>query len=520
MNKKIEVKFMKSVYIFIISIIIIFFTVSSSQGDIYNPKPSNDDLVLPMPNGGSMAFRPVFIGEGDKPFAMREFKVGDRSGGGYKEFPTSVVISGSFIKENPPGYKDRLYYIGKYEVTEAQYYSIMEQGKKSDSQYPINNISWFDAQEFINKYNLWLFKNAKNKLPKNGAALGFLRLPTEIEWEFAARGGSVVDQGQFDKKHPYSGSLTKYEWFEGATSSYGKLKEIGLLEPNELKLHDMLGNVSEMTNSFYRIEYYWGRLGGFVSRGGNFLTKANKIRSSERNEIPFYREIKGEIIPSRQSTLGFRLVISSEIFDSTATYRKIAAAWDEYKGGPTTTYTNVQLNEAFEALKSLLKELKNIPNTVFNKLGLLNASFKNVSSTVKKAEHDSAFAWVKVASETAYILYSREILELPSKRKALKKAEELGKSSFVVQIKKQIHDKEQNIKEGLNSYGFAFMQLEKIKKESVKEGFDKYKNFLQRGGRATPAQIKMAALVKKHYEDYFKDRRFKVDKWKSDLEKF
>ncbi len=237
-----------------------------SMADSYNPKPYHDDLILPMPNNAKMVFRSVFIGEGDKPFALKEFKVGDMAGGGFKEYPTNVAIGGAFIETNPQGQKDWLYYIGKYEVTEAQYYSVIDPGTNSNSQEPIRNISWFDAQEFIKKYNIWLFKNAKNKMPKNENAFGFLRLPTEVEWEFAARGGSEVDATHFDKKHPYPGPLTKYEWYEGPQSSHSKIKKIGILKPNDLKIHDMLGNVSEMTSSFYRIEYYQGRMGGFVSR--------------------------------------------------------------------------------------------------------------------------------------------------------------------------------------------------------------------------------------------------------------
>ncbi|MCP4130945.1 MAG: formylglycine-generating enzyme family protein, partial [bacterium] len=143
-------------------------------------------------------------------------------------------------------------------------------------------------------------------MPKNENAFGFLRLPTEVEWEFAARGGSVVDATHFDKKHPYPGPLTKYEWYEGPKSSHSKIKKIGILKPNDLKIHDMLGNVSEMTSSFYRVEYYQGRMGGFVSRGGNYFTSKNKIRSSMREEIPFYKNISGDINPARQKTLGLR----------------------------------------------------------------------------------------------------------------------------------------------------------------------------------------------------------------------
>ncbi len=499
-----------------------------------NPKPDSDDLVLPMPGGEIMVFRPVFIGEGDKPLALKEFKVGDRATAGFKEYPTKVAIGGAFIKQNPFGRPDWLYYMGKYEITESQYYAIMEPGKKKGSLKPITNISWFDAQEFINKYNLWLFENANDKLPKNENATGFLRLPTEIEWEFAARGGSAVDPTIFDKRTPYSGALTKFEWFSGPSSSHGKIKNIGILLPNDLKLYDMLGNVSEMTCSLYMIEYYWGRTGGFVSKGGNCFTSESKIRSSLRDEIPFYKSMRGKTVSTHQPVLGLRLVMSSPIYASRKTSTLLAKAWPEYvktrsasvsnpkiKNLPQTTQTNYLISDAMKSLERLKSELSKttgISRTAMNQLGLLSASFQNIESLVKKAEHDSAFAWIKVASETAYLIYTREMKELPGKQKALEIARKMGKSRLMDSLELQIQDKKANIKEGLSSYGFAFMQLEKINKDSIEAGFKKYHDFLAR--RGAKDQIRMLGLVKAHYKEYYLNRRLNIEKWKRDLENF
>lgn len=526
-----------SLLFFILVAYFICYGSAEVQANIYNPKPSEDDLILPMPDGAQIVFRPVFIGVGDEPFALKEFKMGDRRTGGFKEYPTKVVISGAFIKTNPKNdQKDWVYYIGKYEVTEAQYLSIMDSDKKSESQNPVINISWFDVQEFIKKYNLWLFEHAENNLPKHEDSFGFLRLPTEIEWEFAARGGNEVDATQFDKQHPYPGILSKYEWFGGPSSSHGKLKKTGLLKPNPLKIHDMLGNVSEMTNSLYQIEYYQGRTGGCVARGGNYISSEDRLRSSERNEIPFYKSIKGKIVPTRQPILGFRLVISSQILASKNTSQELESAWDDYlKTRPTPVarpmnrllpqaeQTDIQLADAIESMNRLVVEINktsNVSQTVYDQLGLLNASFQNIESTIKKHEVDSAYAWVKVASVTAYYIYMREIDKLPAKYKSLKLAQDLGRADFVEKIQKQIDDKEKNIKDGLETYGLTFEQLVKINATSVNKGFEKYKNELKNLGPEAANQVKMTELVNKHYQEYLKYRRRNPEKWRADLESF
>lgn len=152
-----------------------------------------------MPNELEMEFVPVCVNSNDGLYQWKKIKLGDPAGG-FKEYPTTMALGGSFpLEEN--GEKLWCYYIGKYEVSQKQYASLMTLNqtiKKSKKNYPVTNISWFDALEFTNLYNQWLFANAKEKMPKFESAYGFVRLPTEVEWEFAARGGSLVSADVFD----------------------------------------------------------------------------------------------------------------------------------------------------------------------------------------------------------------------------------------------------------------------------------------------------------------------------------
>ncbi len=188
------------------------------------------------------------------------------------------------------------YYIGKYEVTQKQWVEIMSSNPsyfKGDN-LPVENVSWNDVQEFIRKLNA---KTSKN-----------YRLPTEAEWEFAARGGNS-SQG-----YKYSGSniIDAVAWYNG--NSGGKTHTVGSKSPNELGIYDMSGNVFEWCSDRYRKGYYKnsplsnpkGPSSGArrVLRGGNyyFLARWNCRVSYRFDFSP----------DSRFSFYGFRLAMDAK----------------------------------------------------------------------------------------------------------------------------------------------------------------------------------------------------------------
>ena len=125
------------------------------------------------------------------------------------------------------------YYIGRYEVTQKEWQAVMgdNPSKFYGDNLPVDYVSGNDCQDFINKLNQL-------------TGLKF-RLPTEAEWEFAARGGKQ------SKGYKYSGSdnAKNIAWYEKNSGS--KPHQVGTKEPNELGIYDMSGNVGEWCGDWY-----------------------------------------------------------------------------------------------------------------------------------------------------------------------------------------------------------------------------------------------------------------------------
>lgn len=522
----------RSLLILIISIIMLPCT-GYAQENKNNPQPQPDDFILPMPGDRIMVFRPVCIGKGGGSYAWKQIRLGDGSGG-YKETPVSLALGGSFPVQDKHG-EDWCYYIGKYEVSEDQLQAVLQdQPNKAGSQYPAHKISWFEVENFIQKYNSWLYENASEKIPEYGDIPGYIRLPTETEWEFAARGGSNVTAAEFDRKTPYPNrKIAGYEWFSGPKSSHNKLKKIGKLKPNPLGLHDILGNVMEMTRSLYQIEYYQGRSGGFVAKGGHYFTDSKQLRSSLRIEQPFYslNSKSKKIEPASQKTLGFRLLISSLVFPNRQASIKMKTDWEPYHKGvaqelpaaastsPISNQTRIVGIEATSQLENIKKELADsgvLSGELEQQMNNLAASLDEIQFTVQKAEKDSAYALVKIIGQQAYFIYTQSLKHLPLQ--ALKESAKLYRREKVYEAY-VLREKEivENIEKTLESYTESIRELGKVNTDAIEDAFVKYGDYLRREINTHPDQINIIEPIKRHTKFYITNDRINDAGWKADL---
>ena len=228
-------------------------------------------------------------------------------GGGVK-LEMILIRPGSFMmgsdkgEENEkPVHKVKItkpFYMGKFEVTQAQYQAVMGSNPssfKGEGNLPVETVSWDDCQTFLKKLN--------EKIPGKD-----FRLPTEAEWEFACRAGSTTEYCFGDSEN----NLGEYAW---CTSNAGqKTRPVGGKKPNAWGLYDMHGNVWEWCNDYFGDKYYEsspaedpkGADSGAlrVLRGGSCYFKPLSCRSSIRNIYGPTRRYNG---------YGFRVLCSSSV---------------------------------------------------------------------------------------------------------------------------------------------------------------------------------------------------------------
>lgn len=172
--------------------------------------------------------------------------------------------------------------LGKFEITQAQWQALMDSNpsRNKGPALPIENISWDDAQKYIQKLN-----------QKTGKKY---RLPTEAEWEYAARAGST-------RKYPWGDDVAELHAYAWSKTNAVNTNSVGLKKPNPFGLHDMIGNVAEWTQDCWNDNYRgapsdgsaWltGNCSLRVLRGGSWGDDPQQLHTTIRDGThpPYYR---------------------------------------------------------------------------------------------------------------------------------------------------------------------------------------------------------------------------------------
>lgn len=192
------------------------------------------------------------------------------------------IMPGVLTKSNSPGKDTKIeeFYLQTTEVTQAQWLSIMEKNPskfhKKGGNYPVENVSWNDVQEFIRRLN---------QREKTGNKY---RLPTQTEWEYCCRTGKNTRFGFGDALDDKT--VSQFAWYE--KNSKKRTHEVGTKSPNLWGIYDMHGNVLEFCQDLYSDM-------NPVARGGDYLDRPDYLECSVQ-----------EIVTNDAGnpTIGFRLV--------------------------------------------------------------------------------------------------------------------------------------------------------------------------------------------------------------------
>jgi hypothetical protein len=494
-------------------------------------------VEIPLPNSAPLVFKPVFLGiDGNSLVATKEIIIGSRGSPDFREWLTRCSISGGFVAPRG-GRPDWLYYIQDSEISEAQFMAITG-GSAANPELPKTGATPAEIQMFIEKLNAWVLTHALDSLPKRGGEPAYLRLPTESEWEFAARGGMSVGPDEFDRALPYSAEeIGSYEW--SLENSDGRLRACRKLRPNPLGLYDMVGNASEMVLGLYSLEYAQGRLGGYIVRGCKCNEPARSFRTSRRSEVA---PVADDGNPVRDPKIGFRLVLASMIFGGQTEGSKLEAAWNAHiETRPTSSpmrndystlvrTTEADLSKARDQIRQLQQQmmkaseaqedgaslakkaeiLEREKGDLLNQVNILSSRLTNVSAAIQASTQRNAAAWVRTASRAALDVYKES-----EKVKSLE-----PQVTMVPDIKGRLDAAQENLREALAQYRMALGSMVEIEQETIDNALKEFANVLNQ--KNIVQQRKLLGPLSQHLNharlNAIPDEKFIVDNFASAIE--
>lgn len=309
----------------------LFLSFIAASGLWAQDAPQVQPLELPLPGGQVMRFIPVEVTSDSNLFSGRVFNIGSATN--VNEPIAEVRVSGTVYDRTT-----ETWYIPfcETEVTNAQYAAVMgtPPPAKGTENLPKVNISVSEISAFMSRLSVLMLQNPEfmtslARYNNDKTTNFYFRLPTPVEWEFAARGGCAVNSSLFDSDYPYPVSkIASYEALFDGNPRNKKVRAVkGRRKANPVGLYDMLGNVSEMAGPLHYFDGRLGRTGGIPVCGGSFNTPKDTARASFRIECSPFNE-KGE--EYRSSYVGFRPVMGSTIRHKKMSLELFQQQWEEH----------------------------------------------------------------------------------------------------------------------------------------------------------------------------------------------
>ncbi|MDZ7762335.1 MAG: SUMF1/EgtB/PvdO family nonheme iron enzyme [Desulfovermiculus sp.] len=459
-------------YLFLICIFVLCLAIPSAwaapKATSDNPRPAAGDIVLPLPGEAQMVFRQIPVpGSGFWGTQEQIIQIGDASGGVFEGLQRTQIC-GSFSDQDTD---QQFIYLAKYELTKGQFAAVMGlkalaamSGNPEDAgiaelqgrrrmealMQPLSFVGYLDLQEFIRRFNQWLFDpqhpERLENMPKVDGVPGFLRLPTEEEWEFTARGGlEALADKTFQDRLPFAQrEMNEQAWHLG--NAKHKVRPIGLRQPSRLGMYDMFGNVQEMTAGLFRPEVWQGKPGGISVRGGSVSTPPQAIRSSLRQEMEIYawNQDSEQVEERRSFNTGARLGIGSNVVINSRIRAEIEQEYEQYKeeirrAMPVgRTLDNLvaqaagQLGDVEPILDKLMQEHPNLSNELLTVQEFMDQARQRLDQAQK--ENARSLAQDAARNGVNVSVYISRLKHLQSSLEKAKRLAEMS-SRYVTQVK-------------------------------------------------------------------------------------